>query len=119
MDLEVSPRGVVCRRPHGLSRSLTTSPRCACSVLYTAGCGLLLRVAWEIQSPGLVMLASHLPDTDRCEAVQNPIPRPRDVSFAPVCIGQVRNLGIQGPDRLWEGAEAYGLGVMGGFDSLV
>ena len=39
--------------------------------------------------------------------------------FAPVCIRQVRNLGGQGPDRLWEGAEAYGFGVMGGFDSLV
>ena len=38
-------------------------------MLYTAGCGLLLWAAREIQSPGLVRLTSHLSDTDRCEVV--------------------------------------------------
>ena len=55
----------------------------------------------------------------RAQLDQKVRPKPRVLSFAPVCVRQVRNLGRQGPDRLWEGAEAYGFGVMGGFDSLV
>ena len=36
----------------------------------------------------------------RIRFIRNVAPRPRNVSFAPVCIRQVRNLALRGPDRL-------------------
>ena len=33
--------------------------------------------------------------------IKKSAPKPRVLSFAPVCIREVRNSGIRGPDRLW------------------
>ena len=34
--------------------------------------------------------------------IKRPAPKPRVLSFAPVCIREVRNSGTRGPDRLWD-----------------
>ena len=46
--------------------------------------GLLLWAARDIQSPGLVRLASHLSDTDRCETVPHKRRGPLRPDFNPI-----------------------------------